>query len=1168
MAPLLSVVVPFHNVEVYLDECLASLAGQTLEDVEFVLVDDGSMDSSAVVAKEWVERDRRFRVVSQGNQGLGPARNTGAAHATGTYLAFADSDDVLPRAAYEMLVGSLERTGSDISCGGVRRIGSAGITKSWSHIEPFRKTRRKTHVREFTPLLQDRTVWNKVYRRTFWDVHRFEFPPGLYEDSPVTVAAHVMAQSVDVLSNVVYYWRIREDGDRSITQRARELPNIAHRMAAVRRVGRFLCDKAPELKPLYDRYMLDVDLHVVVDAVAAVPAHERERLLDLADSYLVDIDREVFEGLTSIRRLKFHLARRRMVPELMEVIAYEARGAASGRVRSVGLLRPKWFVEHPFFRDRTRGVPDSVYEFSREMVLDARVEEAVPCEGGLKLIGRAFVRGLNAASADQTRIRLWLADPAGGSSVELPVVRTARPEITADAGDAAHVYDWAGFEASVEFAALRTGRRWRRCTWELHAEVAGKGVVRSARAAGPRQSHRRLFHGREVVPRVWVQPLCTEENLFSLQVNEVRAMVTAASAGDDGIELSGWVKKPRPGARLALVRRQARSRVDIPVTLTAELGRSAEFHARIPLSALPSTGPASAVPRLPVVGDGVLWDFWMLGAGKKKRVAVVGELTLPRHADGVREAALTRTMSGCLSLVERAPRLVIRQVHWTDDDRLVLRGDVAAGGLRPKVVILRRRRSGEQREVPVRFSGGRFTVELAPARMPGLAGEVPLGHGMWDLTVDSAEGEVPVVADRAVYPDLPAARRAGLHEYAVGTHHSDSAHLRVRLALDRDERGVRAQTALRTVAYPRARRAPLRDLVVFDSYAGSQFSCNPRAIFEGLRERAPELATVWVTRDGQFTVPPGTSTVLAGSRAHYEAMARARYVVGNYGQQPWFDKRGGQLYFQTWHGTPLKLMGHDLATMPYPRAEKLDWMASEVPKWDLLISPSEFATPIMRSAFGYEGEVLEIGYPRNDVFFRPDAKKRAREVRSLLGLPEGARVVLYAPTWRDDRHLAAGRRMFNLELGLARLSAVLGDDTVVLLRTHYLITDRGRLPLPASVIDVSRFPDIAELYLVADVLLTDYSSAMFDFANTGKPMVFFTYDLARYRDEVRGFYFDLSSCAPGPLAATSDEVIDILADLDRVSSSYVAAYGRFRERFCPHDDGHATERALDRLLWG
>jgi CDP-glycerol glycerophosphotransferase len=113
-------------------------------------------------------------------------------------------------------------------------------------------------------------------------------------------------------------------------------------------------------------------------------------------------------------------------------------------------------------------------------------------------------------------------------------------------------------------------------------------------------------------------------------------------------------------------------------------------------------------------------------------------------------------------------------------------------------------------------------------------------------------------------------------------------------------------------------------------------------------------------------------------------------------------------------------------------------------------------------------------------------------------------------------------------------------------------------------VDVSDYPDIADLYLAADVLVTDYSSAMFDFAVTGKPMLFFAYDLERYRDEVRGFYFDLEAQAPGPVLRTSDEVVAALRA--GAHDAYADAYASFVRTYCPYDDGFASVRVIQRIL--
>jgi CDP-glycerol glycerophosphotransferase len=248
--------------------------------------------------------------------------------------------------------------------------------------------------------------------------------------------------------------------------------------------------------------------------------------------------------------------------------------------------------------------------------------------------------------------------------------------------------------------------------------------------------------------------------------------------------------------------------------------------------------------------------------------------------------------------------------------------------------------------------------------------------------------------------------------------------------------------------------------------------------------------------------------------------------------------------------------------MRFGRTESFAWLDYEVPRWDLLLSPNAFSTPVMRRAFRYEGEILETGYPRNDLLNDPDRELRAAAVRKRLGIPAGKKVVLYAPTWRDDDHVERGVRVFSMRLDVERARQRLAEDHILLVRTHYLVTDRAGAPDDDFVRDVSCYPDISELYLITDLLVTDYSSAMFDFAITGRPMVFFAYDLERYRDVTRGFYFDLEAEAPGPVVRSSEAAIEAVRAAERPAE----AYGRFRQRYCHHDDGRASARVVDRLL--
>ncbi len=356
-----------------------------------------------------------------------------------------------------------------------------------------------------------------------------------------------------------------------------------------------------------------------------------------------------------------------------------------------------------------------------------------------------------------------------------------------------------------------------------------------------------------------------------------------------------------------------------------------------------------------------------------------------------------------------------------------------------------------------------------------------------------------------------------------------------------------------------------RPTIVYDSFAG-RFSDSPRALHAWLRPRV-DAEHVWLADPAhRATFPPDVTTVWHGSRAGVEALESADLVVANTHIDLTWDKRPGTTYLQLWHGTPLKTVHRDVRWAP---PGVLDRLELDVARWDHLLSPSPASTPRLRSAFRWSGDVLELGYPRNDVLQPPRVDEVRRRTRSLLGLADDETVVLYAPTFRDRVHNDPERPSLNLSLDVPRLVADLGPGVRLLTRVHYFMTDRLRPVEVPGVVDVSWYPDMAELYAAADVLVTDYSSSMFDFAVTGKPLVFYAYDLETYRDVDRGFYFDFEPVAPGPLVTTQEALTAALTDLPQVRRTYAKRYAKFRRTFTPLDDGHATERVgafVERLL--
>lgn len=343
--------------------------------------------------------------------------------------------------------------------------------------------------------------------------------------------------------------------------------------------------------------------------------------------------------------------------------------------------------------------------------------------------------------------------------------------------------------------------------------------------------------------------------------------------------------------------------------------------------------------------------------------------------------------------------------------------------------------------------------------------------------------------------------------------------------------------------------------IFFESFYGRQASCNPLAIDREIAARFPAAPRYWSVVSEDIAVPAGATPVLVGGPDWFAVRRRARLLVVNDWLRYRFRRRRGQLVLQTWHGTMLK---HLALGRPKVSLRTRLAIRRESRRWSLLLSQNPHASEQFRRSYAYRGEIIESGYPRDDrlsravaggerIGFAVDAAKRT------LGIAPGTRVLAYVPTWRED-----GRAVDLIDVG--QLAADLGDEWVVVARGHTR-SDGTYLDPAGRVIDASAHPDVNDVLLAADLLVTDYSSVMFDAAVARIPMAFFVPDLLAYRDRERGFTFDFEQAAPGPLLTSRAEVVE--AALNVVPRG--PAYDAWCRRFVPHDDGAASSRVVDAL---
>lgn len=385
-------VVPIYNVEDYLVSCLESLADQTFSDLEVLLVDDGSPDRSGEIADEFAQGRPGWRVLHVENGGLGRARNIGLDAAGTEFVTFVDSDDVVPRDAYELMMHAIEGSGSDIVSGGVLRYDGARTRPSGLHRRAVPETRIGTHVRAMPSLLYDTTAWNKIFRREFLVEHGLRFPEGvLYEDIPLTVPAHFLARSVDLIEEPVYLWRERQTAEQSITQRRAESRNLIDRMAAVSSVNSFL-ERTGEVdgKRLHDEKVLTLDMPLFLDVLHEGDEEFAETLVRVFREYLADVDPAVIAKLPPRRRLSYHLIRENRTAELVEAHQLQVRGPRPEVVRRGVRL----YVQLPYFGDSSVGVPDSVYEVTRSQRLVTGIRDVRWKGSSLEIDGHGYIDGV------------------------------------------------------------------------------------------------------------------------------------------------------------------------------------------------------------------------------------------------------------------------------------------------------------------------------------------------------------------------------------------------------------------------------------------------------------------------------------------------------------------------------------------------------------------------------------------------------------------------------------------------------------------------------------------------------------------------------------------------------------------------------------------------------
>ncbi|WP_061297948.1 CDP-glycerol glycerophosphotransferase family protein [Clostridium botulinum] len=363
-------------------------------------------------------------------------------------------------------------------------------------------------------------------------------------------------------------------------------------------------------------------------------------------------------------------------------------------------------------------------------------------------------------------------------------------------------------------------------------------------------------------------------------------------------------------------------------------------------------------------------------------------------------------------------------------------------------------------------------------------------------------------------------------------------------------------------------------IIMFESSVGRNYTGNPKAIYEEIVNQKLDYSykCIWILENTNQKIPGNCKKVKRLRLAYFYYMIRSKFWVMDSRQPSYLKKKKGNVYIQTWHGTPLKKLGLDMTFVNMSGysdiKEYRDTFRKNSSRWDYLISQNEYSTRIFKHAFNFNKNILEVGYPRNDILFNNNFND-LENMKKDLGIQKDKKVILYAPTWRDNQYSEDGRYKFILPIDLDKFIEKFSKEYVLILKPHYLVADK---------IDISKYKenvkicgidwDIQQLYLISDILITDYSSVMFDYSILKKPIIFYMYDLKEYTDEIREFYFNILKEAPGQITLNNTELMEAIENIDELTIKYNDKYTNFCKKYSSIDSGDASKKIINIIQSG
>lgn len=1150
MKTRISVVIPVYNIEEFLEECIDSVLSQTILDLKLddgyernlqvILIDDGSTDNSAKIAKDYAEKYDFIEYHYEENQGLGHARNYGCEFAEGDYIVFLDSDDLVPPKAYERLYRFAEKNNSDMAIGGVWRYKSTRVLKSKIHEIAFGGTEEMTHISKSPQLLYDTTVWNKLIKRSFWEKHNFKFTEGiLYEDLPVSIAMHTLANNVSIIYENCYLWRIREGKSKSITQKTDEIKNLEDRLFVMKSIDEFFKENAADeqLSKEKDIKWLKHDLMIFINKFKSMDEEEAQPFIELMKDYINTLNESALDSLNEFEQLKYEYLINEEFEKLVELLHFEHSLSKSSDVFAKD---NHVFVEgdKDLLKNSTFCIDRYIEEFKYKIrnLLDVSYKKDF-----IQVKGFTIVPGLNDEKFSDREFSFKLFNSETHEQIPLEYDNVTIKDFSKFniPYGSNFSYSAAGYQVYVPYSKIMGNEKF---LGENRILITFKqaGVTYNYFAGAARIDVRRTSDLKaKIVDDAYFFFKYDLNNELIIDISSIRNNPKKIYVEDDLLCIQ--TDNYHDDIFLVYEKDSINEEKKIPLEFDAD---NNIYSISIDEISSNHIGKFYFSGRAPVIFNSK--EFFNLDSDKgiitintlrdyTIKIDKADNITTVNHIDRIHSNFKFETYLHSFDINDNALKsatLFLKNTKNFEDYYL-------ADGIIDK---------NDQNKVE-------FNLRLNDEKIKqNLYQEFHTLYVKYDF--DDFSFSTPIYlldSFRKTYQEK-------VYHYTLYRSNNSTLRMHVTKVWKKSENTALKRRKNSELKYELFRHLPIKkNRILFESWWGRKYHCNPRYLYEYINENYPEYECVWSFNDNHTPINGNAKRVRRFSLKYYYYLATSKYFVNNVNFPDSYEKRDGQIEIQTMHGTPLKTLGFDVPGELTTKKQERDFIR-RCGRWNYLTVQSDFVADITKSCYHYDKTLLKTGYPRTDILFTKNNPEDINKIKEKLGLPLDKKIILYAPTWRL-------KNKFELMLNIKSFRKSLSDEYVLILKLHpFSVRGWKQPPNDDFIYDLSRFDSIEELYLISDILITDYSSVMFDYSILNRPILLFTYDLDEYKDKLRGMYLDITENRPGPILFTSKEVENAIINIEQTEKENYEFRQKFIEKFNQYERENSSELIFNEVF--